>query len=90
MLVLLFVNSSQRVKSVAAIMWAALITFMISDQCKSVCHIIWPTTLPVESLYFMSAAQQLASLLCQLLQGPPAVIQLLQKKRGTRNQSCEV
>lgn len=37
----------------------------------------WPS--PVEPLHLMGAAQELAPLLGQLLQGPPTLIQLLQE-----------
>lgn len=37
------------------------------------------SSLPVEPLYFMGAAQELAPLLGQLLQGPPTLVQLLQE-----------
>lgn len=39
-------------------------------------------TLPVESLDFVSTAQQLASLLCQLLQRPPTFIQFLKNSKN--------
>lgn len=39
---------------------------------------------PVEPLHLVGAAQELAPLLGQLLQGPPALVQLLQEDSGQR------
>lgn len=67
----------------------------LTSWIYNVCFLLWPTReklppgchrhstckarSPVESLYLVGAAQHVAALFCKLLQGAPAIIQLLHK-----------